>query len=140
MKLKYLPLRIEITLALFLGKIMAKKVPLKNCLWLIGKKTSIGATVEVSQKQMQKVLFLGWYIRHCSKVLPWSCVCLDTGYALSLMLNIRKISHTFHFGVNTEDKMCAHAWVKCDSEIVMGKETDKKFVELSTYIKEFRSV
>ena len=69
------------------------------------------------------------YIRRIGERLPWKCTCLVNAIAAKIMLRRRKIPSTIFFGMakNSDDKIAAHAWVKCGDIYVTGEHTEHEY-------------
>jgi hypothetical protein len=73
-------------------------------------------------------------IVRCRKAIIWHNRCLVEAITAKRMLKIRGLNSTLYLGVNKENnKMIAHAWLRCGSIIVSGKQGMQKFVVVSTF-------
>jgi hypothetical protein len=73
-------------------------------------------------------------IVRCRKVTPWQNRCLVEAITAKQMLKKRELNSTLYLGVNKENnKMLAHAWLRCGSTIVSGRQGMQKFVVVSTF-------
>lgn len=68
------------------------------------------------------------------KVITWKNRCMVEAITAKKMLKRRGLASTLYFGVSKENqKMAAHAWLRCGSVIVTGKQEMEKFVVVSTF-------
>lgn len=62
------------------------------------------------------------------KYLPWRGKCLVQALTAKLLLRTVHLPGTIYFGIRKEnDRMKAHAWLKCGDHFVSGKEGHKQF-------------
>lgn len=80
-------------------------------------------------KTISKMIYIA------SKSLPWNCKCLVQAITAKAMLSRRNISCTIYFGLaeDNENKLIAHAWVKCHDIVVTGKTGMNRFKVINTF-------
>ncbi len=82
---------------------------------------------------------IGWAVRTAAQFTPWDSACLVQVLAAQRMLQQRGIAGAFYLGAATgsgEDeaqKLSAHAWLKCDNEIITGETGNERFTVVSTF-------
>ena len=73
-------------------------------------------------------------VRRVAKYVPWRCKCLEQAIIAKTMLNKRKIESTLYLGVTRkDDKMIAHAWVRCGEKIITGGKGHGRYTAVSSF-------
>lgn len=74
-------------------------------------------------------------INRVRRVVPWRCMCYEQAFMGKLMLNKRNIPTTIYFGVckDQQDKMLAHAWLRCGDKIITGKKGMMRFTVVASF-------
>ncbi len=73
-------------------------------------------------------------IVRCQKSVPWQTRCYVNAITAKTMLKKRGLESTLYLGVNKENqKMTAHAWLRCGTIFVTGKQGMEKFVVVNTF-------
>lgn len=74
-------------------------------------------------------------IRRAVKYLPGKTKCLTRAIAAKILLSRMRIASTLYLGVAKEggDKLIAHAWLRCGSEIITGKEEMGRFTVVAFF-------
>ncbi|MDO4536453.1 MAG: lasso peptide biosynthesis B2 protein [Clostridium perfringens] len=70
---------------------------------------------------------------------PWESKCLVRALTTQRMLKKRKVYTTLYLGVGKDgdNKMLAHAWLRCGEIIVTGGEVMHKFQEVAKFSNEY---
>jgi hypothetical protein len=69
-----------------------------------------------------------------SKYVFFASNCYDKALTSTFMLKRRNIPSTIYFGVNMfENKLTAHAWVRCGTLIVSGKKGHQKYTPIAWF-------
>ncbi len=78
-----------------------------------------------------------WAISAALKYLPFKAMCLNQALVAQKMLKKRNTSGLLFLGVGMDDKdekgMIAHAWVKCNENIITGNNSLEKYKVISTF-------
>jgi hypothetical protein len=74
-------------------------------------------------------------IMRASKKSPWRTRCFEQALAARMMLKRRGIATTTYFGVlkNENDKIEAHAWLKCGAFVVTGWQRMNEYKIVGTF-------
>ena len=91
--------------------------------------------LEISPAQVFKARQIGWAVVTMSYRTFWQATCLVQAVAAQLMLKRRGISGTIYLGAikDKENKLLAHAWVRCGCEILTGASGSKQFTVIATF-------
>lgn len=70
-----------------------------------------------------------------SNYVPWSTKCLVNAITAKLLLHRNGISSILYLGVakSEDQKLIAHAWLKCGDRFVIGEKTSQKFTVVSSF-------
>jgi len=71
-------------------------------------------------------------MRRVQKYFPWKVKCFSAALTAKTILKKNNIPSTIYLGVkkNYNDKMMAHAWLRCGNIIVTGKDEMNNFTPL----------
>ena len=71
-------------------------------------------------------------VRRVQKYFPWKVKCFSAALTAKTLLKKNNIQSTIYLGVkrSSNDKMMAHAWLRCGNIIVTGKEEMNNFTTL----------
>lgn len=94
-----------------------------------------GEEINIDSKQLELILVLKKSIRRIKKTLPWKVKCFEEAIAAKKVLEKYKINSILYLGVdkNKEKKLIAHAWLKVEKDVVIGKKGSDKFVVVGFY-------
>ena len=82
-----------------------------------GEESSEVATLE----QLRYAKMISGYVNQSTKYTPWESKCLVRALTAQRLLKRRKIDSTLYLGVGKDnDKMIAHAWLRCGGISVTG--------------------
>ena len=117
---------IEVVLLLLLGRILLL-LPYKYMKQYFGNYSI--ESIEYKTADLRELRRISRYIRRIGERLPWKCTCLVNAIAAKIMLRRRKIPSTIFFGMakDSDDKIAAHAWVKCGDIYVTGEHTEHEY-------------
>ena len=89
----------------------------------------------ITRLQDFKAKQIGWAVVTMSYRTFWQSTCLVQAIAVQLMLNRRGIPGTLYLGAvkDKENKLHAHAWVRCGKSILTGAEGHQRFSVISTF-------
>ena len=75
---------------------------------------------------------VAWAVKVASRFVPAGSHCLSQSKVTWILLERRGFSSVIRFGVlkDGHDNLCAHSWVECLGETVIGGEELDRFVEL----------
>jgi hypothetical protein len=122
---------LEAWIYLNLARLLIIFFPFKQIAAFIGK-----SQVESSKElNSDKIIYdIELAIIRGIKYVIFSSKCYDQALATIFMLKRRKISSTIYFGLYKDDeKMLAHAWVRCGDKIVSGKLGYEKFTPVAWF-------
>lgn len=111
--------------------LMVSIIPLRRFLKRIGMQGK-ESTVTISSETLTELFLVEKAIKRAIKYLPWRSKCFSRAITAKLLLKRKGIPSTLYLGVAKEDskKMTAHAWVRCGTIIVSGKEEMPKFTPI----------
>lgn len=91
--------------------------PFNKILPVLQDKTNNSRKPDIALLQLVKLS-----IARAAKRSPWRTKCFEQALAARMMLKRRGIATITYFGVlkNTDNKMEAHAWLKCGDFVVTG--------------------
>lgn len=71
-------------------------------------------------------------MRRVQKYFPWKIKCFSAALTAKTLLKKNNIQSTIYIGVkrSSNDKMMAHAWLRCGNIVLTGKEEMKNFTPL----------
>lgn len=80
-------------------------------------------------KQIQKA------VGRVGRSLPWGPKCFDHALSAKAMLVRRRIPSTLYFGVkrSQDQRLLAHAWVRCGNQILTGAKGSSDFAVVSSF-------
>lgn len=117
-----------------IGRILILFVPLKRFSFLLG--THMKETPETSTiGNIEKLRAVGIAISRASRYVPWRCKCYEQAIAAKMILRGRGFQTTLYYGVakDQDNKLIAHAWVRCGDYIVTGRPGMKRFTVVGTF-------
>ena len=82
---------------------------------------------------------IGWAVRTAARFTPWKSTCLVQVLAAQRMLQQRGIAGAFYLGAATgnegeqQQRLDAHAWLKCDDDFITGEPGHERFTVVSTF-------
>lgn len=127
----------EAALLLGLARLLVWTLPFKYWVKLIGKPMSISNDYQYIHIKPQKLLNIQWAIKSAAYRVPWQAVCLPQAIATKWMLSFRGQTSKLLLGLRPDpeqnNKLAAHAWLECGSEIVVGK-VDKEYTKVTHFI------
>lgn len=123
----------EAVITSFIVKVMVTLLPIRWYSGFLGNPHQLSPEMDVPG--INPALFkTARAIVRCRKAVPWHNRCLVEAITAKKMLNRRGLQSTLYFGVAKENqKMIAHAWLRCGSMIVTGKQGMQKFVVVNTF-------
>lgn len=124
---------IEAVFTSFLVKIMVTLLPMRWYSGMLGNRHQLSPEKDIPGNN--PVLFkIARAIVRCRKAVHWQNRCLVEAITAKKMLGRRGLQSTLYFGIAKEnEKMIAHAWLRCGSMIVTGKQGMQKFVVVDTF-------
>lgn len=111
----------------FYVELIPKRIILKR----LGDK-DVETSFEPIEGELDEVFQVEKAIRRVVRFLPWTTKCFARAITAKRILQRKQIPSTIYLGVAKEgsNKMLAHAWLRCGSIIVTGKEEMKKFTPI----------
>lgn len=123
----------EASIILIIIKLLIRLLPIRFYKKIFGKQNS-EPEIQVSENQSHTLYKISQAIVRSRKVIPWKSKCLTEAIAAKIMLRKRGIASTLFLGINKdEDKMIAHAWLRCGNTYITGRRGMNKFVVLSSF-------
>jgi hypothetical protein len=87
--------------------------------------------------KMKLARMIGGAVRSTANYTPWESVCLPQAVAAKWMLKRRHIPVTLFLGVmkdeTKQEKLAAHAWVRCGQIILTGAKGHRQYTVVSTF-------
>jgi len=81
----------------------------------------------------------GWAVQTAARFTPWKSTCLVQVLAAQKILEKRGIGGVLFLGANTDkanpgiERLSAHAWLQCGSEIVTGESGHEKYTVVTCF-------
>lgn len=74
-------------------------------------------------------------IRRTTRYSPWRVTCFAKGIAAKYLLKRKGIASTLYLGIAKDgvNKLTAHAWLRCGSVIITGKEEMNRFTTITFF-------
>jgi hypothetical protein len=121
----------EAVITLFWVKILVVLSPLRWYANILGKERA----VTPEDMYANEIIFeIARAIVRGRKVFPWKTLCLCEAVTAKIMLNRRQIVSTLYLGVAKEKgTLIAHAWLRCGTTYVTGKQGMERFTVVSTF-------
>lgn len=78
---------------------------------------------------------IGWAVTTMSRWVPWDSPCLVQALGARWMLGRCRLASTLYLGVAYDEnqKMLAHAWLRCGDFIVTGAPQHQRFTVVATF-------
>lgn len=128
---------LEAALLLGFARLLVWALPFKYWVKLIGKPMSAKSDYQQNNINPQKLLNIQWAIKSAAYRVPWQAVCLPQAMTAKWMLNFRGQKSKLLLGLRPDEqqnnKLAAHAWLECGTDIVVG-EVDEKYTKVSHFI------
>ncbi len=117
-----------------IARILIVFFKLKQFSFILGKHMKESAHTN-SDADIGIILPIGLAIRRAGRVVPWRCKCYEQAVAAKIILKRKGINSTLYYGVakSKDEKLKAHAWVRCGTHIVTGKKGMKQFAIVGTF-------
>lgn len=127
----------EASLLLGVARFLVWALPFKYWVKLIGNPMSSRTDHQQVKIKPQNLKNIQWAIRSAAYRVPWQAVCLPQAIAAKWMLNFRGQASKLLLGLRSDpdnnNKLAAHAWLECGSDIVIG-EVDKNYTKVTHFI------
>lgn len=93
---------------------------------------------ELSLSQYKQALHINEIVTKACSLTPWQSKCLVRALVTQHFLKTHEISSTLYLGVrrDEENKMAAHAWLRCGKLIVTGKYGARAYQQVAKFAKE----
>jgi hypothetical protein len=117
-----------------IARVLIVFVPLKRFSFLLG--THMKETpVSPANENMDLLKSVSIAISRASRYVPWRCKCYEQAIAAKVILRGYGIETTLYYGVakDQDNKLIAHAWVRCGDYIVTGRPGMKRFTVVGTF-------
>ena len=103
-------------------------IPKKCILKRIGV-LSVESDFEISPDYQVLASQISKAIRRTVRFTPWKITCLARAISAKYLLKRRGVVSTLYLGVAKDgsDRLIAHAWLRCGSQIITGKEEMNRF-------------
>jgi hypothetical protein len=117
-----------------IARILIVFVPLKRFSFILGthmKETPVSSVNE----NMDLLKSVSIAISRASRYVPWRCKCYEQAIAAKVILRGYGIETTLYYGVakDQDNKLIAHAWVRCGDYIITGRQGMKRFTVVGTF-------
>ena len=117
-----------------IARILIVFIPLKRFAFILG--SHMKETPEASASEYLELLqAVELAISRASRYVPWRCKCYEQAISAKIILRGFGIETTLYYGVakDQEQKLIAHAWVRCGDYIVTGRLGMKRFTVVGTF-------
>jgi hypothetical protein len=92
---------------------------------------------EINAADLRHARKVGRAVCSAAHYTPWKSLCLPQAVATQWMLKTRHLSGTLYLGVAKDEtnpeKLAAHAWLRCGTIILTGREGHRKFTVVGTF-------
>lgn len=109
-------------------------VPFKKVAKVFGKinEESIEHVSDSDKLIINKII---WAVNVIGRHTPWESKCLVKALTGQIMLKNRKLDSTLYLGVakDEENKLIAHAWLRCGADIITGDDVREKFTMVAKF-------
>jgi hypothetical protein len=128
-------LLVEAQVALAAARLLIRFVPLRFYSGQLGVHMAESPAEEHEAARRTTLRGVAWAIGAISRRAPWRCLCLEQAVAAKMMLRLRRYPNTLYLGVahSTEEKIEAHAWLRCGLFYVTGGAGRDRFAVVSTF-------
>jgi hypothetical protein len=91
--------------------------------------------LDESMKKKRAPLIIHQRVMAVSKLTPWKSECFVRASAIAMMLRRRGYGYTIYLGVarDEQQKMIAHAWIRCGARWLSGSGKRKQFTVVATF-------
>jgi hypothetical protein len=121
---------------LLVAKLAVTFVPFRNIIRYSGAQLVEHPVTTLPQNltQLKKAQHARKVIYQARRSLPFEVNCFPQALLATFLLSLRKVPHTFFFGVRRNDgAFQAHAWVTCGHVTVCGDCGSSEYRIISTY-------
>jgi len=88
----------------------------------------------LDEAQFTQAKTIGWAVVTAAGYTPWNSNCLAQALTAQRMLKQQHIPGMFFLGVKkAEQQLEAHAWLQCDSHVLIGKYEYESYAIISIY-------
>ena len=127
----------EAAILLGIARLLVWLLPFKYWVKLIGTPMSCRYDYQQVHIKPKNLLNIQWAIKSAAYRVPWQAVCLPQAMTAKWMLNFRGQTSKLLLGLRPDpennNKLAAHAWLECGSDIVIG-EVDNKYTKITHFI------
>jgi hypothetical protein len=92
---------------------------------------------QIDPLDLRYAQMVGQAVCSAANYTPWKSVCLPQAVAAQWMLKQHRVAGTVYLGVAKDEtkpeKLAAHAWVRCGSMIITGREGHQQFTVVATF-------
>lgn len=129
-------LLVEAFVLLCLARLLVLILPFRWLAISLGRHmVETGAQVDSSHLRCARMV--GQAVCSAARYTPWESVCLPQAVAAKWMLKRRSVGGTLYLGVAKDEtkpeKLAAHAWLRCGSLIITGREGHRRFTVVATF-------
>ena len=91
--------------------------------------------VEINSKKKELIQVQKKNIRRWKRILPWQVKCFEEAITAKIRLEKYNIRSSLFLGVakETDEKLKAHAWLKCGNVFISGEKGHKQYVITGFY-------
>jgi hypothetical protein len=126
---------LEAVLWLGLARLALRLLPFRRLAPYLGIPCHETPATNPAQPAASSALTVTRALQRAARNLPWECTCLVQGLAGKAMLRRRGLPSTLYLGVakDKDANLCAHAWLRCGSVILTGREAENRFTVISAF-------
>jgi hypothetical protein len=115
-------------------KLMVTCLPLRWYASYLGKQHLVTAENNI-ENSYSMIFRISQAIVRSQKTVPWPTRCLVNAITAKVMLREKGLESTLYLGVRKEnEKMTAHAWLRCGTFFVTGRRGMENFTIVSTFV------
>ncbi len=122
---------VEAFLCICIGKLMIKLISFRKIAKVLGEQGNQTSAEPIDNLPKNVAIA----VRRASHYVFFRSVCYDQAIAGKLMLKLRGTSSTIYFGTAKDEnnKLIAHAWLKCGSFFVTGEKGMERFTVVGIF-------
>jgi len=92
-------------------------------------------SLEVDNHKKKELKVISEAIKISDRNIPMETACYVQALAAKLMINRRNLKSTIYLGIRKDEEgdTRGHAWLRCGTFVVTGKERKKKYQVIATY-------
>lgn len=127
-------------LMLAIFRVLILIVPFNRMAGMMGRAGFVTGTA-LKAGQQSRAETIGTMIRLLGDRTPWVSTCYTRALTAQAILWWMKTESTIYFGIRKEagKGLCAHAWLRCGTTVILGESEMQDYITVKTYAKQRKS-